>query len=62
MVLEGGSIDSNGAGLLLTTEGCLLNPNRNPHLSRDEIETRLLDYAGRRKGALAGRRHRGRRH
>jgi agmatine deiminase len=46
MVLEGGSIDSNGAGLLLTTEGCLLNPNRNPELSRAQIETRLLDTLG----------------
>lgn len=41
MVLEGGSIDVNGAGALLTTEACLLNPNRNPDLSRDEIERRL---------------------
>ena len=46
MVLEGGSIDVNGEGLLLTTESCLLNPNRNPHLSRKEIERRLLDYLG----------------
>jgi agmatine deiminase len=46
MVLEGGSIDSNGEGLLLTTEGTLLNPNRNPELSRDQIETRLLDFLG----------------
>jgi agmatine deiminase len=46
MVLEGGSIDGNGEGLLLTTEGCLLNPNRNPHLSRDEIENRLLEMLG----------------
>ncbi len=46
MVLEGGSIDSNGEGLLLTTEGCLLNPNRNPELSRDQIETRLLEMLG----------------
>ncbi len=38
IVLEGGSIDVNGAGCLLTTESCLLNPNRNPHLSRAEIE------------------------
>ena len=41
IVLEGGSIDVNGAGALLTTEACLLNPNRNPHLTRDEIEDRL---------------------
>jgi len=44
MVLEGGSIDVNGAGLLLTTEQCLLNPNRNPHLSREQIERNLRDY------------------
>ncbi|MCS6938032.1 MAG: agmatine deiminase family protein, partial [Roseiflexus sp.] len=46
MVLEGGSIDVNGEGLLLTTEACLLNPNRNPHLTRDQIEQRLCDYLG----------------
>jgi agmatine deiminase len=46
MVLEGGSIDPNGEGLLLTTESCLLNPNRNPHLSRKEIEQRLKDHLG----------------
>jgi len=40
-VLEGGAIDSDGTGLVVTTEQCLLNPNRNPDLSRDEIETRL---------------------
>jgi agmatine deiminase len=44
MILEGGSIDGNGAGALLTTESCLLNENRNPNLSRDEIEQRLRDY------------------
>jgi agmatine deiminase len=41
LVLEGGSIDVNGAGSLLTTEQCLLNENRNPELSREEIEARL---------------------
>ena len=46
MVLEGGSIDSNGAGLLLATESCLFNPNRNPHLTREEIERRLIDRLG----------------
>jgi agmatine deiminase len=46
MILEGGSIDVNGAGALLTTESCLLNPNRNPQLDRDEIEQRLRDYLG----------------
>jgi agmatine deiminase len=44
MILEGGAIDVNGAGALLTTESCLLNNNRNPNLSRDEIEQRLRDY------------------
>jgi len=37
MVLEGGAIDANGLGACLTTESCLLNPNRNPGLSRDDI-------------------------
>jgi agmatine deiminase len=46
MILEGGSIDVNGAGALLTTESCLLNKNRNPNLSRTEIEQRLRDYLG----------------
>ncbi len=46
MILEGGSIDVNGTGALLTSESCLLNKNRNPNLSRDEIEQRLRDYLG----------------
>jgi len=49
MVLEGGAIDVNGNGLLLTTESCLLNPNRNPAMSRKEIEDNLLNYLGARK-------------
>jgi agmatine deiminase len=40
-ILEGGAIDGDGAGLVVTTEQCLLNPNRNPQLSRGEIEARL---------------------
>ncbi|MDH4107130.1 MAG: agmatine deiminase family protein [Gammaproteobacteria bacterium] len=46
MVLEGGSIEVNGAGALLTTEQCLLNPNRNPSMSRAEIEASLRDLLG----------------
>jgi agmatine deiminase len=46
MILEGGAIDVNGVGALLTTESCLLNPNRNPNLSRDAIEHRLRDFLG----------------
>lgn len=46
MVLEGGSIDVNGEGLLLTTEACLLHPNRNPDLTREQIEQALRDYLG----------------
>src|SRR6202040_3694121 len=46
MVLEGGSIDVNGTGTLLTTKSCLLNPNRNPDLTKVEIEKRLTDYLG----------------
>jgi agmatine deiminase len=45
-VLEGGAIDVDGAGLLVTTEQCLLNPNRNPGLSRQEIEQRLCADLG----------------
>src|ERR1044072_7067958 len=46
MILEGGSIDVNGTGALLTSESCLLNNNRNPSLSRKDIEQRLRDYLG----------------
>lgn len=46
IVLEGGSIDVNGRGSLLTTEQCLLNKNRNPHLSKKEIEDYLAAYLG----------------
>jgi agmatine deiminase len=46
IVMEGGSIDVNGRGTLLTTEACLLNPNRNPTLTRVEIEGYLRDYLG----------------
>lgn len=46
MVLEGGSIDTNGLGTCLTTEQCLLNKNRNPSMSRTEIEAELGRYLG----------------
>ncbi|MFT8872580.1 MAG: agmatine deiminase family protein [Sporolactobacillus sp.] len=46
LVLEGGSIHTDGCGTLLTTEQCLLNPNRNPELSRHEIETVLKRQLG----------------
>jgi agmatine deiminase len=46
MILEGGSIEVNGAGTLLTTEACLLNKNRNPDLTRKEIEYYLREYLG----------------
>lgn len=46
MILEGGSIEVNGEGLLLTSEQCLLNKNRNPSLSKTEIEQNLRDYLG----------------
>ena len=46
MILEGGSIEVNGLGTLITTEACLLNPNRNPALTRAQIETRLRDHLG----------------
>ncbi len=46
LVLEGGSIESDGQGTLLTTTQCLLNPNRNPHLSKEQIEERLKSELG----------------
>ena len=46
IVMEGGSIDVNGQGTLLTTEACLLNPNRNPQLDKSAIEAYLRQYLG----------------
>lgn len=46
IVMEGGSIDVNGRGSLLTSEQCLLNKNRNPHLKKSLIEKYLRDYLG----------------
>ena len=46
IVMEGGSIDVNGRGALLTTEACLLHPNRNPELDRTAIEGYLREYIG----------------
>ena len=70
IVMEGGAVDFNGAGTVMTTTSCLLNKNRNPHLRQGyggqareeahrEIPARLLRAEARR---LARRRHRGRRH
>jgi agmatine deiminase len=46
IVMEGGSVDFNGRGTLLTTTSCLLNPNRNPHLSQATIEMYLREFYG----------------
>lgn len=46
LILEGGSIESDGAGLLLTTAECLLGPNRNPHLDRSGVERELRHWLG----------------
>ncbi len=46
IVLEGGSIHVDGEGTVISTEECLLNPNRNPELSREEIEQALFDHLG----------------
>jgi agmatine deiminase len=54
IVMEGGSIEVNGSGCVLTTEQCLLNPNRNPHLSKDEIEWYLKNYLGVEKALWLG--------
>jgi agmatine deiminase len=59
-VLEGGSVETDGQGTLLTTSSCLLNKNRNPHLSKADIEARLMSAFGVQKinwidhGYLAG--------
>ncbi len=45
-ILEGGSIESNGKGILLTTSECMLNPNRNPHLTQMQITQKLKEYLG----------------
>ncbi len=59
IILEGGAVDGNGAGTILTTEPCLLNPNRNPQLDRSGIERYLDEYCGAKKilwlaGEIAG--------
>ena len=60
IILEGGAIDGNGQGTILTTESCLLNPNRNPQLSRAQVEGYLRDYLAAKKvlwltgGEIAG--------
>ena len=46
IVMEGGSVEFNGKGTLLTSKACLLNPNRNPHLNQEQIEQYLCDYYG----------------
>jgi len=46
IVMEGGSVEFNGAGTILTTTACLLNENRNPHLNKVQIEKYLMDFYG----------------
>ncbi len=46
IIMEGGSVEFNGKGTILTSESCLLNKNRNPHLSRQQIEEYLCNYYG----------------
>ncbi len=46
LILEGGSIESDGSGTLLTTSACLLNPNRNPTLNKGELELKLSELLG----------------
>ncbi len=55
LVLEGGSIHVDGEGTVLTTEECLLNANRNPGLSREQIERALCEYLGAEKVLWLGR-------
>ena len=46
IIMEGGSVEFNGAGTLLTSRSCLLNANRNPHLNQGQIEEYLMEYYG----------------
>jgi agmatine deiminase len=46
LVMEGGAIHADGQGTLLVTEECLLNPNRNPSLTKEQVERYLRDYTG----------------
>ncbi|MCV3410058.1 agmatine deiminase family protein [Campylobacter lari] len=46
LILEGGSIDFNGQGVMLTTSACLLNENRNSHLNKEQIEAKLKEIFG----------------
>ncbi|WP_432708277.1 agmatine deiminase family protein [Pedobacter sp.] len=46
IVMEGGSVEFNGAGTILTTTACLLNENRNPNLNKAQIEQYLMDFYG----------------
>jgi len=46
IIMEGGSVDFNGHGTLITSKQCLLNQNRNPHLNQEQVETFLRDYYG----------------
>ena len=48
-VLEGGAIESNGIGIILTTTKCLMEKNRNPHLTQNTIEKKLIEYLGAKK-------------
>ena len=49
LVCEGGALHTDGQGTLITTEQCLLNPNRNPHLDRQQVEERLALFTGARR-------------
>ena len=46
IIMEGGSVEFNGKGTLMTSTACLLNPNRNPHLNQQQIENYLCNYYG----------------
>jgi agmatine deiminase len=54
IILEGGAVDVNGCGTVLTSEQCLLNPNRNPQLSRADVERYLHDYTSARNVVWLG--------
>lgn len=46
LVLEGGGIETNGRGVLMTTTNCMLSPNRNPHMSQDDLEESFKEFFG----------------